>query len=175
MPLLCSLCLTHSLWFDPFDIWTFDMGTFDMWTYDLWTLQYLPRYYLLWSSYNHIIDAPMLCTLVWLERCTTPSLWYDLTTALIWFVYRGVWMHPRFVWAKAILIMRLHMQISGEVVVCAIHALTTLGASYSTHWGIPSYFVWYPLRIHGYYDFVYLFWPGVNTESLNLWWPLNLW
>ena len=76
-----KLDLNHLIWTLDLNhlIWTLYLYTW----YLTWPLTHSLRlrattcytcYYLLWSSHNHSIDAPMLCTLVWLERCTTPSL-----------------------------------------------------------------------------------------------------
>ena len=95
--------VTLNLWHGPFiseplisdlDILTFDIYTL-IWDFDYLTLSVFIHaflFHLLWSSHNHSIDAPMLCTLVWLERCTIPSpLYYVSALAiLLWrFVYRG--------------------------------------------------------------------------------------
>lgn len=77
-PLILSLDIDPWYWTLILTLtWTldYDLTTCTWhWTMNPWPISILPRSYLLWSSHNHSIDAPMLCTLVWLERCTTPSL-----------------------------------------------------------------------------------------------------
>ena len=121
-------------------------------------------YYLFWSSHNHSIDAPVLCTLVWLERCTTPSLLDYRLMLWLWLVYRGVWMHPRFVLTWYLLGLRPSWLWFGPHYIfnwwLGLRALQPL-----TSWELitPTWATWL-----GYFFYLdtCLAW-GLNTENLE--------
>ena len=113
----------------------------------------------MWSSHNHSIDAPMLCTLVGLERCPPPSLLDYRLLLWLWLVYRGVWMHPRSVLSWYLLGLRpswlwfgLQLLLLGDW--ACVQCDPSLLGSWSLHLDIL--------------DLILACAWGINTEALKL-------